>query len=64
MTGPVGGDSPLTSYEATVAACRQAVADATATNDAQQTAAQAWFTAGLPEDPQAHPPGDSNAPSL
>jgi hypothetical protein len=64
MTGPVGGDSPLTSYEASVAACRQAVADATAANDVQQAAARVWFIAGLPEDPQAHPPAPANAPNL
>jgi hypothetical protein len=41
MTGPAGGNGKLTSYEATVAAARDAVQAAIAVNAAQQASAQA-----------------------
>ena len=56
MTGPASDDSPLTSYEATVAAAREAVAAAVAANEMQQVQARQWFDARLPTDESAHEP--------
>jgi hypothetical protein len=61
------GNSPLSgegAYDAIVQAARDAVQAAISSNNAQRVQAGQWFTAGLPEDPQAHPVGDSNAPNL
>jgi len=60
MSAPTG-DSPLTSPEAIVAAARQAVQEAAATNDSQQAQAGAWLDGGLPAG-EAHAPGAGNAP--
>ena len=57
--GPAGGDSPLTSYEATVAAARDAVQAALAVNAEQQAQAPAWLNAALPE--PASPVGGTGA---
>jgi hypothetical protein len=51
MTGSTGGDSPLSSYEANVAAAAAAVQAAIAVNAKQQASAQAWLDAALPEPP-------------
>jgi hypothetical protein len=59
MTGPSGGDSPLTSYEATVQAARDAVAAAVATAAEQQRQVQVWMDASEPEAPAAYPVGGS-----
>jgi len=49
MTGPSGGDSPLTSPEAVLQACRDAVAAAVTVNTVQQAEAGQWLDGGLPE---------------
>jgi hypothetical protein len=67
VTGPRGGDSPLSGVNAdaaTVAACSAAVQAAMATNAEQQQQAGQWFSAGFPEDLQAHEPGPANAPNI
>jgi len=45
VSGPSGGDSPLTSPEAILAACRDAVAAAVTVNTEQQGSAGRWMTA-------------------
>jgi hypothetical protein len=57
--GPTGGDGALTSPEAILAACADAVAAAVATNAAQQQEAAAWMTASEPAAPAANPVGGS-----
>jgi hypothetical protein len=59
VTGPASGDSPLTSPEAILQACRDAVAAAVATNSDQQASAGRWMTASEPEAPAAYPVGGS-----
>jgi hypothetical protein len=49
VTGPSGGDSPLTSPEAVLAACEAAVRDAVTVNTAVQAQQGAWLDASLPE---------------
>jgi hypothetical protein len=48
VTGPTGGNSPLTSPEAIVAAVRVAVDQAVTANAGQQAEAGRWLTGGLP----------------
>jgi len=63
VTGPASGDSPLTSPEAILQACRDAVAAAVATNSDQQASAGRWMTASEPEAPAAYPVAAAPTPS-
>jgi hypothetical protein len=49
VTGPSGGDSPLTSPEAVLRACRDAVAAAVTVNNTVQQAQGRWHDGGPPE---------------
>jgi hypothetical protein len=49
QTGPTGGDSPLTSYESTIEAAREAVDRGMSAAAAQQAAAGSWMDSGVPE---------------
>ena len=49
MTGPQAGDGTLTSPEAILQACKDAVAAAVTVGEAQQAAAAAWMSASEPE---------------